>query len=627
MAADETEATDGAPGASSGEDEGAGAPGLVGRVLAGRYRVQSRLGAGGMATVYRARDESPLLDRDVVIKVPHAALLVDPGFRKRFAGEINKTSKLPHPNIIEIYDVGEHEGVPFAVIKYLGGGDLDDRVRRAGGSLCPEQVLEWLPRIAEALDYVHGRGSLHRDVSPGNVIFDEHGYAHLSDFGIATAVSADGPDETAREFSNLTRPGGFVGAATYAPPESISRKLNPAYDQYSLAVVVYEALCGDVPFERGSAEAMLVAKNTQPPTPLDEKRPGLPPGCVAAVMRALSRDPADRFESSLAFAEAFREGVEAARGGPATVRDPGTIVVDTRPLEGSRRAPWFGLGAAIVLAAAGGAAWWWLGAGARPSTGTTDTRVANRAPVPATNPIEFTVGSTLEQQRAAYALCRQYLGDDCSLEDYADEQLRSVRIRPVEIDAREVTNRQFAAFASGGRHVTTAEQQGYSFLPVAGVLAKGTDLSWRAPTGDVGYRDLLDHPVVHVSLRDAEAYCEAQGKRLPSEAEWEHGARGDARTVFPWGDEWSEGKAVWSADGTRPVGSAPAGASATGLEDMAGSVWEWTTTRAPGSSGEVFVKGGSWSDRDPARLRGAMHLRTAPDDTSADVGFRCVRDI
>ncbi len=626
MASEETEAT--GAGASSGEDEGSGALGLTGKLLADRYRVQSRLGAGGMATVYRARDES--LDRQVVIKVPHAALLVDPGFRKRFAKENLSLSRLEHPNIIPIYDVGEHDQIPFAVTRFLGGGDLSDRVRAAGGHLEPEQVIEWLPRIAETLDFVHERGWLHRDVSPGNIIFDDHGNAHLSDFGIATAVSADDPDATAQEYNNLTKPGGFVGAATYAPPESIERGLNAAYDQYSLAVVVYEALCGEVPFERGSSEAMLVAKNTQPPTPLGDNAPGLPPGVVAAVMRALSKDPAKRFPSSTAFTEAFRQGLaEAAPAQPtaAPVTDPGTVVVDSSIHELPRRKlPGAAIAAGMAAVAGVAALVWWLGQGAG-SDPVTPPVQDSLASAPRAASVEVRIGSTEAERRAALELCREALGSACNEADYADELLRSETIGPIEIDRSEVSNRQFAAFASAGRYLTSAERQGFSYAPVGGLLAKGTDLSWRAPTPDVGYRDRLDHPVVHVSQQDAAAYCESQGKRLPTEAEWEYGARGEARSIFPWGDDFSEDLAVWNTQQTREVGSMPRGATPSGLQDMAGNVWEWTSTQTPGGSGEVFLKGGGFADQDPARLRGAMHMSAAPSDTSADIGFRCVRDL
>jgi formylglycine-generating enzyme required for sulfatase activity len=264
---------------------------------------------------------------------------------------------------------------------------------------------------------------------------------------------------------------------------------------------------------------------------------------------------------------------------------------------------------------------------------TTDATTSETPGAPGRVGIPVRVGSTPAERDAALALCQQALGPDgCSAEDYADEVLRDETIAPVEMDAREVTNRQFAAFATAGRFLTTAERRGYSYMPVAGgVLAKGTDLSWRAPTPDTGFRNLLDHPVVHVSQSDASAYCEAQGKRLPTEAEWEHAARGEARTTFPWGDDWSPDRAVFAAESTMPVGSRAAGRTASGLDDMAGNVWEWTSTEAPAAApqdrGEVFVKGGSWADADPARLRGAMHMRAMPQDTSADIGFRCVRDL
>jgi formylglycine-generating enzyme required for sulfatase activity len=602
-------------GPASGGNPVDGTPGLVGVLLAGRYRVEARLGQGGMASVYRARDER--LGRAVVVKVPHAALLVDSGFRRRFAAEVNSLAKLEHKNIIPIHDVGEHEGIPFAVVQLLRGGDLADRTHAAGGRLRPEQVLEWLPTIAETLDHVRERGFLHRDVSPGNIIFDEHGNAHLSDFGIATALSANDPDETAREYSNLTRPGGFVGAATYAPPESIERKLNPGYDQYSLGVVVYEALSGELPFPRAAPEAMLVAKNTQSPAPLGDRLPGLPPGAAAAVMRAISRNPAERFASSVAFTEAFRTAVEAAAGrtaaGPRT--DP-TVAVDVGIYERSRRLPLV-LGAAAIAALAGG---FWL---VKQEGGGTPAAVFEAVPGASVviGPSLFTMGSSTDEREAAFALCQRSLGPECRREDYADEVERTLEVGPIEVDAHEVTNREFAEFVSQTNHRTIAELRGYSYSP----LTRGTELSWRAPTRGVGFEDRLDHPVVHVSASDAAAYCEAQGKRLPSEAEWELAARGETRRIFPWGDEWSQDRANWRGTGPRAVGSISTGSTGTGLADMAGNVWEWTSSEAPGQAEQLYLKGGSWFEKDPALLRAAAHLVEARDHSSADIGFRCVK--
>ena len=198
----------------------------------------------------------------------------------------------------------------------------------------------------------------------------------------------------------------------------------------------------------------------------------------------------------------------------------------------------------------------------------------------------------------------------------------TVTIGPIDFDQREVTNREFAMFVSETRYQTTAERQGFSWDP----SFKGTGLSWAAPTRDASYEDRLDHPVVHVSARDAAAYCRAQGKRLPTQDEWEFGARGQDRATFPWGDQWSPKRATFKSSGTSPVGSHPDGASWSGLQDMAGNVWEWTSSNS--SQRAPIVKGGSWFEHDPALLRGATRMELAGAEwTSADVGFRCVRDL
>jgi len=585
-------------------------------LLGGRYRVKSRLGQGGMATVHLAFDER--LKRNIVIKIPHAALIVDRGFRKRFTREVANLTRLEHPNIIRIYDYGEHEGIPFAVVQLLRGGDLADRVAAAGGRLSPAQVLEWLPLIARTLDHVHAEGFLHRDVSPGNIIFDEKGNPFLSDFGIATARDSTDPNETLQEDPALTRPGGFVGAASYAPPESIERNLTSRYDEYSLGVVVYQTLSGQLPFERGSSEAILVAKNTQPPRPLDEQVEGLPTGAVEAVMRALSKNPEDRFESCAAFAEAF----EAGLGEPAA--DVGATAIRTEMVQldvpGQRRRSWKPLGAVasiLVLAVAGYLGWRWLPESPRGV-------LPGWTPVASTVTSEFRAGSTEAELADALSLCRRHM-EDCEPSWFEGETLRVIDIGRIRVDPTEVTNSAFAAFAGAANYRTTAEERGYSADGL--VIVRGTNMSWRAPTrqGD-SHLSRPDHPVVHVSREDAMAYCKNQGKRLPTEDEWEFAARGNERHVFPWGDRWEESKANWGQrqGDSRPVGSFPAGDTLAGHRDLAGNVWEWTAS----DDGEhAVLKGGSWWDRNPANLRGAARLTEDPSYTSTDIGFRCVEDL
>ena len=195
------------------------------------------------------------------------------------------------------------------MVQFLGGGDLNDRINRAARAQSVAEVDGWLGDIAAALDYIHASGFLHRDVKPDNILFDERGHAFLSDFGIVTALSVLDPEAATQVMSpNLTATGMFIGSAAYAPPEWIERSFSGAYDQYSLGATVYKALSLSLPFE-GRGEAMLLAKQSLEPKSLAEHAPELPPQVVAAVTRALSTKPAERFPSCAAFAAAFRAGL------------------------------------------------------------------------------------------------------------------------------------------------------------------------------------------------------------------------------------------------------------------------------------------------------------------------------
>src|SRR5579883_2088909 len=162
----------------------------AGQTLLGRYDVRGALGEGGMAYIYRAYDRN--LDCDVVIKVPRASAMEDPEFAQRFARETRSLVRLAHPRIVKVLDVGEHDGLPFAVMQFLAGGSLEDRFQSlpAGRARAEGAVLlrQWLPAMAEALDFIHGQGTVHRDVKPANILFDAHGHVYLSDFGIAKAL-------------------------------------------------------------------------------------------------------------------------------------------------------------------------------------------------------------------------------------------------------------------------------------------------------------------------------------------------------------------------------------------------------------------------------------------------------
>lgn len=281
----------------------------VGATLAGRYKVVAKLGGGGMGFVYRARDER--LDVDVVLKLPRPALLEDAEFAGRFAREIRSLVRLEHPHIVRLTDVGEHDGLPFAVMQFLPGGSLRDlQPRRADDTALPQPagtLHAWLPSVAAALDFIHNRQYVHRDVKPDNILFDAAGHAFLSDFGVAKAAA--GSTKTTQTLA-LTGMGMVLGTPHFMSPEVImGQPFDGRADQYALAVTVYQQLSGRFPFEGANAAALFVQHTTQEAVPLDQIQPDVPTAVSVAVAKAMAKEPGQRFPSCMAFARAVLEAV------------------------------------------------------------------------------------------------------------------------------------------------------------------------------------------------------------------------------------------------------------------------------------------------------------------------------
>jgi len=582
---------------------------LIGREIGGRYEIVAELGAGGMATAYLAWDRR--VSRQVVVKIPHEDLIRKPDFRKRFQREVRSLTQLQHPGVVPLYDSGEEPGLPYCVVRYLAGGDLAMRIEAAGGRLSFAEIDRWLPDLADTLDYVHRSGVIHRDVTPVNILFDEADNVFLSDFGVAAISHAADATGTPGSESRLTAEGTFVGAAIYAPPEAAQRNLTPAYDQYSLALVLYHALCGYLPFPQVEARALILAKNSEAPAPLDQRGVAIPASAVRAVMRGLSVLPEDRFPSCRELAEAF-SGIGV---------DTRSLELPSRPSRRGRSRPGRWIAALVVagVVAGGLLAAWLLDGGMRRPGGDAPAEVGEARPAAIAG--TFLMGTTPDELEAALALCRAH-GGSCARSLYADETPRQVSVGPFALDPTEVTNARFAAFVSATGHRTTAERTGHS----RDGPFEEEGLDWRRPAGPrSSYRDLPEHPVVHVSAADAEAYCAHRGGRLPTEEEWEFAARGPERRTFPWGAEWNADDASWARDEhTRlhAVGRFPTGPF--GHFDLAGNVWEWTATHQ--DSGRI-LRGGSWLETNPANLRAAVRLLAPASDSSTDIGFRCATDV
>jgi serine/threonine-protein kinase len=318
---------------------------MAGIDIPGRYERPEPIGAGAMGTVYRAFDRE--LQRPVAIKVLSDRFAANVEIRERFRREARTAARLSGAShVVGVLDFGTAGTRPFIVFEYLGGGSLADRLTQ--GRPPTADALSWIDQAAKALDAAHARGVLHRDVKPGNLLFDETGNVHITDFGIARAT----------DDASLTSTGTLLGSAGYLSPEQArGEPATEASDLYALAVVAFELFAGRRPFERESATAEVLAHAHAPPPAISRMRGGPPSGLDHVFERALAKDPARRYVSGAAFAEALREAIA---GAAETIPLGATAVI---PAAASPRRRGAVAGAiAVALAAAGTAAGFGLGA-------------------------------------------------------------------------------------------------------------------------------------------------------------------------------------------------------------------------------------------------------------------------
>ena len=272
-----------------------------GTTIAGRYVLERELGRGGMATVYLARDAKH--NRPVAIKVLDSELARRIG-SGRFLREIEITANLRHPHILPLHDSGEFDGLVYYVMPYVAGETLRDRLRRER-PLPVAEAISLARDVASALDYAHRHGVVHRDIKPANILIED-GQAIVADFGIARAISASAATDGGPRRS-ATRPGQTLGTPAYMSPEQVSgeHELSAPSDVYSLGCVVYEMLAGDPPFVGASARAVMARHLHETPAPLGARRPEVPEYVASAIMKAMAKDPADRFPSASEFGDAL----------------------------------------------------------------------------------------------------------------------------------------------------------------------------------------------------------------------------------------------------------------------------------------------------------------------------------
>ena len=292
----------------------------AGSLLAG-YRLEEQVGAGGMAVVFRARDER--LDRPVALKILAPALVSDLEFRRRFIAESRAAARVDDPHIIPVYQADEVGGVLFIAMRFVPGGDLR-RVLASEGPLRPERAMEFISPVASALDAAHAAGLVHRDVKPANILVDARAgrpdHVYLSDFGIAKALFSS---------VNLTEPGFKLGTPDYSAPEHIEgMTVDGRADQYALACVAYQLLTGELPFERDHAMQAMWAHMHAPVPALAERRPDLPAAAGGVIAQGMAKASGQRYASCGEFADALRDALGPQ---PYHPRVPAAPAVPARP--------------------------------------------------------------------------------------------------------------------------------------------------------------------------------------------------------------------------------------------------------------------------------------------------------
>jgi eukaryotic-like serine/threonine-protein kinase len=604
----------------------------------GRYSTLGVIGTGGMGTVYLARH--PELGFELAIKVLLSGKGASEAQRKRFYREVRALGQLNHPGLVEVVEAGEQDGVPWFAMRRVAGESLEERLRR-GDPLSAEAVVALGVQLCESLSAAHAIGILHRDLKPDNVLLNAERRYVVTDFGLAKELNRD-------ESVRLTQADQLQGTPGYWAPEQAAGRgaeATTSVDVYGVGAVLYAALTGLPPIQGESLLEVVVA--TQ------ERRPTSPSGFVTisaglerVVMRCLEKSPADRFESLAALCAALRDlesqDPSGNAGGSPRLLAWGALILGLVLVSGA--VAWTP-GGKVDLPATPSPAHSPLGptSSLKVSPSPLSERPAwyralpagERAPLPLPAGLEFGVNPREYVNRKDGSVLVWVWPGSFSMGSLAGKEDE----KPVRV----------VTFAEGyflGRYETTWLQY-LAFCDATGRRKPSRQIEWR----DVGGSAFVgggEHPVFNVSWLDAVAYCRWAGLRLPSEAEWEYGARGPKSTAWPWGEAEPNGTLLNAGgeggrgDGFKyiaPRGSFPSGASLFGCMDLAGNVYEWvqdtyvpTYQGAPvdGSARESTARphrvfrGGGWFYA-PSFCRSASRSRSLPTDALNGLGFRPAR--
>lgn len=574
-------------------------PTWIGKTIGDRYVIESLLGHGGMSSVYKARD--PNLKRTVAVKIIHPHLSENPEFVKRFEQEATAVARLRHPHIMQVHDFNYDGESYFIVFEYIAGEPLNQRLqalKEASLKMPFADVLDIMATLCDAIAYSHEQSMIHRDLKPSNVMLDLLGQPILLDFGIAKIVGG-----------NLvqTATGATMGTAAYMPPEQVTGEgVDHRADIYSLGVMLYEMAAGQPPYE-GNSPITVMMKHVNEPLPnICLYNSSLPPAFVTIIEKALAKNPADRYMTAGEMGAALRYVQQQILSTQSTQMTP-TLAATTQS------------GPTLAVSAPTAATTTPL---SQPVGETVAVPTAAEAPAPSKRTwiVRLAVAGVLALIAPAYFFLSSLfspaatpvsagmvkipagtysVGHGPGGGQYARQQ--EVSLAEYWIDRQEVSNAEYAAFLAGNR----------ADLPV----------SWNGEAGFPAGTDEL--PVRGVTWATAVQYCESQGKRLPTEAEWEVAARGPDGFLYPWGDSAT---GVSLPGDLYAVGTMAANRSPFGVLDMAGNVWEWVDEPYATIGGEEKIaRGGAFDfQKDMAyRLQGDPTIPTM----FSTAGIRCAASV
>ena len=628
---------------------------LIGITIDNKYQIVSKLGSGGMGTVYQARRTA--IGDTVAVKVLRSDMVADPLAVERFRREAQAAARLKHPNVVAIYDFGvSNQGLVYIVMEMVEGQSLRSMIRQYG-SFTASVAFEIINQVCTALGAAHSQGIIHRDLKPDNIIVSETAsgwHVKVVDFGIAKLR------DQSSTTSSLTQTGMIMGTPRYMSPEQcMGEEIDARSDIYSLGIILYEMLCGVVPFNSPTTSAVIIQQVTQPPPPLRAINAMISPAVESVVYHALEKRPEARPQTAIALGQELSAAVKGvAAAWPATSSaypptysispqfgsySPPDAMQTERTATPAGMTPQSGviissggsqattprrsrlpiiLAVVVLLGLAGGAiAFLMRGRGEGNNTQATANPAQPDKPQPKETPEALKPTPPTVPPPAPHGMVYAPGGEFLMGSDTGSETERpahKVTAKPYFIDRYEVTCGDYEKFVEATGH---PPPQGW--------------------TNGHHPRDAERKPVTGITWDDANAYANWAGKRLPTEDEWEFAARGTDGRRFPWGNEWGSG--VANADATAHghhhaanVGAHLKGPSPFGALDMAGNVWEWTAsdlTAYPGGQlpaqppGYKVIRGGSWTcTRDQANTTFRKGYPARGGDYS-EVGFRCVKDL